>query len=368
MDDHGGRPLERVDLESGVGRQHEGVHLRVAGGGLRDLGQQRLSFGVIVGPPAREDEAAVDVLLGEAVRPDRPHRVLVPGVGRDLDDDRLVAGDPETIEHLGDLGPRQLAVLLAHRIDGRVHDQRGDGEPLRELRQREDRRIVPLEIAAQQVPHPPVGAGQIVVAPPHPVAAPGAVAHERQRRHVVGHDQVRLERQRRRVRGHPLGVRADGRVGHRRFDAGEAPFQPAHRRVEVGSSDDDLPAGVDPEILQHRDDAVQELRRSAAEPARVDVHEPPSPQPLGEPEQELQGPAGGDVAVGLQARGDHRPPPSVIASSQSWSRRARVRSRLPPYGFSARTRAASDLSPRPCSSHAAKSFWPRPRRTRVSTT
>ena len=186
-----------------------------------------------------------------------------------------------------DLGPGDVAVLLAQRVDRRVHDQRRDGQARRELGEREDRGVVAFEVAAHEVPRPSIGLRQIPMAPPHPPSSRRTVSHQGQRREIVDHHDIGVERQRGSVLAGRLLPRCERRVGHCPVEARKTLLEPRHGGIEVGIADDDLPSRLDAEVAQERDGSMEDLGRARPEAARAQVQEPSSSYALGEPEQQV---------------------------------------------------------------------------------
>ena len=209
------------------------------------------------------------------------------------------------------LGPRQIPVLLAERVDRGVDDQAGHADAGGEPGEGEDGGVVALDVPADRVPGPPGHSGQVGLIAPDPAPAARPVAPEREGREVVGHDEVSLQGQH---GGVGLGRSDEGGEGAvARAHAGEGLLELPSAHVEVPVAHHHLPGGVDAKVLHHGHEPGQGLRGAGPEPARVDVHEAAAAHPVGEAEEELD-----------------RPAPWASASSQSWSRRPRVRSRLPP--------------------------------------
>ena len=237
---------------------------------------------------------------------------------------------PKSVEDLAHLAPPELPVLLAERIDRGMDDEHRHPHSLRELGHGVDDDVVALEIPAHEVPRPSPGVGQIGVAAPGPSAMPRPMADQRQGRQVMDHHEVGLQPERCRVGGGGLHVGDEHGLRDRRRLAGQRRLDRSRRAVERRVPDDDLPRGVDAQVLQQRHETRQHLRRPAAVAARVDVDEAPALEPLGELQQQIDRAARRDVPVLLQARSGHRAVPAVSASSRSAMSRARACSRLPP--------------------------------------
>ena len=240
---------------------------------------------------------------------------------------------PNRSSDLTHLGPAEVAVLLAERIDRGMDDEHRDADPLRELRHGVDDGVVVLEVAPHEVPGAPPRAREVGVAAPDPPAPLRAVAHQGQCRQVVDHHQIRVEPERRRVRRGRLHVGDQHGLGDGGRMAGERGLERAGRPVECRVADDHLPGGVDTQVLEHRHEPRQDLRRSAAVSARVDVDEAPALEPLGELQEEVDRPARRDLPVVLQRADPLIGRPSgrraARASSRMAMRRARACSRLP---------------------------------------
>jgi hypothetical protein len=134
----------------------------------------------------------------------------------------------------------------------------------------------------------------------------------------VDHDQVRVEAQTLRVVGAGLAQAGQHRVGDDLLGAGEALGDRAGHLVEVGGADGDLPGGLDPQVVQDRDHAVQALGERAVA-GGAHVREPPAPQPLPDAHEEVDRPARGHlpVVVDLDQRAGHQAPSSPEIASLS---------------------------------------------------
>ena len=237
-------------------------------------------------------------------------------------------GMPRSNQDLPHLVPPELAVLLTERVDRRVDDEHRHPDPLGELGHGIDHGVVALEVSSGEVPRAPPGAGEIGVTAPDPAPALRPVADQGQRRQVVDHDQVRIEPERGRVRHRDFFVRGEHGLGDGDPLTVERRLERAGRVVEDRVPDDDLPRGVDAQVLEERHEAGQHLRRPAPVAARVDVDEAPALEALGELQQEVDRASRCDVPVLLEARGGHRPAPAASASSRRAMRRVRACSRL----------------------------------------
>src|SRR3990172_427540 len=96
------------------------------------------------------------------------------------------------------------------------------------------------------------------------------------------------------------------------------------------------------------------------------MEEPAALEAFRQAPQEIHRPSRSDLAVIVEPRDGHGRAPSARASSQSWTRRDRLRSRLPAYGSMAWILAANVGRPSPRSTQAGKSLRFRPRRIRAS--
>ena len=313
------------------------MDVRILAGGLAQLGQHGTALRVVRGSPSGQDQPARHVLPREAEGGQRTLRLGGARVGGDLQEDRPVPRDAEAIQDLPHLGTPEVAVLLGEGVDRRVDHEHRDADALRELRHGVHHGVVVLEVAAHEVPRAPPGPGEVGMAAPDPPSPLRPVAHQGQCGQIVDHQEVGVETKRRRVRRGGLHVGDQHGLRDRGGVTGECGLERPRRPVERRVAHDHLPGRVDAQVLEHRHEPGQDLRRPAAVSARVDVDEAPALEPLGQLQEEVDRAARRHLPVLLQpdarrtafGRWGHRPAPAARASSRSARSRARACSRLP---------------------------------------
>ena len=164
--------------------------IRVLSGRVPHLRQDDLALRVVDGPAPRQHELAVEPSLHQSVGIDHPDGILEPVEPGDLEQDRLVKGQAEPGEDSGHFHVRELPVLVAHLVDGRIDQVLGDGKPLGERGEREDGRVEPRDEATQEGPDPSLGPRGIDVAAPDPGLFRWTGQGQGRWLRVVDHDQV----------------------------------------------------------------------------------------------------------------------------------------------------------------------------------
>ena len=347
------------------------MHVGIPRGHFLDLGEQPLPLSVHR-RRAGQHQAAVVLLLGDAVRLDHADRILEAVEPRDLQENRLVARDAEPFDRGADLVLGQLAVLFGQRVDRGVDEELRDRQALRELRQREHRGVVLDDELAQHRPGLTLGPCDVEVATPHPLALLRAHVDQRRRLVVVNHHDVGLERQSLGV----LTVGGDELLQHLFAEtvllALQHVVERVARRLEAFGAVDHLPARVDAELLQEWSVAVQHFGHAGAAAVGVDAQDFPRSQLLRHAPQNVDRARRRNVSVVVE-RDRHRcrQRSSLAwrsASSQSAINRRRTPSRLEAYGFTPATRAAKSFRPSPSSIQTAKSLRRLPLRVMLAST
>ena len=305
------------------------------------------------------------VLLHEAIRIDDTQRVAHAIEGPDLQQDRLVAQHVQAVELQHLLAPRHLAVAVRQRVDGRMDHEARDRERPGELRQGEDRRVIPLGRRPERAPDLGLRRREIAVVRPHPAARAAAAVHDQQGARIVHHDQVRVEPQAPRIVGAGVAQAPEHALRDDLLRARQGPADRARDRIEVGAADRDLPARVDAEVVQDGNEPVQGLDDGPGIARRAHVDESPAPQPLADAQEEVHGAARSHLAVVVELHGralghQRASRSSASVSTRRW--RSRMRSRLPTPGSMCARRSASSWDSSVRSTHSTKSLRPCPAR------
>src|SRR5574337_111473 len=114
--------------------------------------QHLFSLWIILGCSARQDQAAVAVFFDQAVGLDHYDGVLETVEPGYLQKDRLVPRNVQSCQNSVYLFRAQLPILIAERINRRLHEELWDGDLLRKFWQREDRSIVFSHVLPEVAP------------------------------------------------------------------------------------------------------------------------------------------------------------------------------------------------------------------------